>query len=77
MRIPLYLGKDVAGNPMVVDLTTPAAPADRRPHGHGQERLPELDHRLDAHDPPARRSPHVDDRPQDGRAQPLQDACRT
>ena len=28
-----------------------AAPADRRPHGHGQERVPELDHRLDAHDP--------------------------
>ena len=49
-----------------------AAPAHRRPHGHGQERLPELDHRLDADDPPARRSPHVDDRPEDGRAQPLQ-----
>ena len=54
-----------------------AAPADRRPHRHGQERVPELDHRLDAHDPAARRSPHADDRPEDGRAEPLQDACRT
>ena len=34
--------------------------------------MPQLDHRLDADDPPARRSPHVDDRPEDGRAQPLQ-----
>ena len=33
-----------------------AAPADRRPHRHRQERLPELDHRLDAHDAAARRS---------------------
>ena len=48
-----------------------AAPAHCRAHGHGQERLPELDHRVDADDPPARRSPHVDDRPENGRAQPL------
>ena len=54
MRIPLFLGKDVAGNPLVVDLADAAAPADRRPHRHGQERVPELDHRLDADDPPAR-----------------------
>ena len=77
MRIPIYLGKDVSGN---ADGRRPghaAAPADRRPHGHGQERLPELDHRLDAHDPPARRGADADDRPEDGRAQPLQDACRT
>ena len=75
MRIPIFLGKDVSGNPMVVDLATPAAPADRRPHGHGQERLPELDHRLDADDPPARRGPHAADRPEDGRAEPLQAAA--
>ena len=54
-----------------------AAPADRRPHGHGQERLPELDHRLDADDPPARRSADADDRPQDGRAEPATRSCRT
>ena len=71
MRIPLFLGKDVAGRPMVADLTTPAAPADRRPHGHGQERVPQHDHRVDAHDPAARRGPHAADRPEDGGAQPL------
>ena len=52
-----------------------AALADRRPHGHGQERVPELDHRLDADDAPARRSADADDRPEDGRTEPLQDAA--
>ena len=75
MRIPIFLGKDVAGNPLVVDLTTLPHLLDRRPHRHGQERLPELDHRLDADDAPARRSADADDRPQDGRAQPLQHAA--
>ena len=55
----------------------PAPLADRRPHRHGQERVPQLDHHLDADDPPARRSADADDRPQDGRTEPLQDACRT
>ena len=32
MKIPIYLGKDVAGNPMAVDLTDAATPLDRRPH---------------------------------------------
>ncbi len=75
MQIPIYLGKDVAGNPLVADLTEPAAPADRRPHRHGQERVPEHDHRVDAHDPPARRSADAADRPQDGRTEPLQDVA--
>ena len=44
MRIPLFLGKDVSGNPLIVDLAVAAAPADRRPHRHRQERVPELDH---------------------------------
>ena len=52
-----------------------AALADRRPHRHGQERVLELDHRVDAHDAPARRSADADDRPQDGRAQPVQEAA--
>ena len=73
MRIPVYLGKDVSGNPMTVDLSTLPHLLDRRPHGHGQERLPELDHHLDGHDPAARRGPHADDRPQDGRTQPVQE----
>ena len=52
-----------------------AAPVDRRPHRHGQERLPQLDHRVDAHDAQARRGADADDRPEDGRAQPLQAAA--
>ena len=36
MKIPLFLGKDVSGNPLTVDLATHAAPADRRPHGTGK-----------------------------------------
>ena len=54
-----------------------AALAHRRPHGHGQERVPELDHRVDADDAPARRSADADDRPEDGRAQPATSGCRT
>ena len=72
MRIPVYLGKDVAGATAGRRSHHAAALADRRPHRHGQERVPELDHRLDAHDPAARRGAHVDDRPEDGRAEPLQ-----
>ena len=44
MRIPLFLGKDVSGKPLVVDLADDAALADRRPHRHRQERVPERDH---------------------------------
>ena len=71
MRIPVYLGKDVSGNAMTVDLSTLPHLFDRRPHGHRQERLPELDHHVDGHVPPAGRSANADDRPQDGRAEPL------
>ena len=54
-----------------------APPADRRPHRHRQERVLELDHRLDADDAAARRSADADDRPQDGRAgiEPLQETA--
>ena len=45
MRIPVFLGKDVAGTPHGGRPHHPAAPADRRADGHGQERVPELDHR--------------------------------
>ena len=56
MRIPIFLGKDVSGQPDGRRPVHAAAPADRRADGHGQERVPELDHRLDAHDAAARRS---------------------
>ena len=75
MRIPIFLGKDVSGKPMVVDMSTMPHLLDRRPHRHGQERVPQLDHHLDAHDAPPGRSADADDRPQDGRAQPLQEAA--
>ncbi len=54
-----------------------AALADRRPHGHREDGLPELDHRLDADEPRPGRSADADDRPQDGRAQSATASCRT
>ena len=50
MRIPIYLGKDVVGQPDGRRSGDAAASADRRPHRHRQERVPEHDHRLDADD---------------------------
>ena len=73
MRIPDLPRQGRLGQPDGRRPDHAAAPADRRPHGHGQERVPELDHRLDGHDPPARRGAHADDRPEDGRAEPLQE----
>ena len=57
MRIPHLPGQGRGRQPDGRRPDHPAAPADRRPDRDGQERVPELDHRLDAHDPPARRSP--------------------
>ncbi len=49
-----------------------AAPAHRRPHRHGQERVPQHADHVDPDDPLAGRGPDADDRPEDGRAQPVQ-----
>ena len=48
------------------------APAHRRHHGLGQERLPQRAHQLDPAARHARRGAHDHDRPQEGRAQQLQ-----
>ena len=76
-RIPLFLGKDVKGKPLVVRPGRHAAPADRRPHRHGQVGLPERDDPVDPDDPAARRGEDDPDRPQDGRARRSTSACRT
>ncbi len=72
MRIPIYLGKDVAGNPMAVDLGDAAPLAHCRAHRHRQKRVLKHDYHFDFNDPQSARCPHADDRPQDGRAQSLQ-----
>ena len=72
MRIPLFLGKDVRGNAAGRRPGRHAPPADRRPHRHGQERLPERDDPVDPDDAAARRGADADDRPQDGRALAVQ-----
>ena len=60
MRIPVYLGKDVAAP--VGRRSDDAAPlVDRRPHGHGQERLSTSIIASMLMTRAARRGPHVDD----------------
>ena len=34
LKLPIFLGKDVEGRPLVYDLADDAAPAHRRPHRH-------------------------------------------
>ena len=67
-KLPLFLGKDAEGRPLVYDLADDAAPAHRRPHRHRQVGLPERDHPQPADDAPAGRVPDDPDRPEDGRA---------
>ena len=52
MHIPLFLGKDVSGQPVDGRSVDAAPPADRRPHRYGQERLSECDHLVDPDDAP-------------------------
>ncbi len=47
-RIPLALGKDVYGHPIIADLVGDAAPAHRRQHRLGQIRLHQRHHHLPA-----------------------------
>ena len=54
-KIPLFLGKDVKGQPLVVRPGRHAPPADRRPDRHGQVGLPERDDPVDPDDQAARR----------------------
>ena len=49
-RIPLFLGKDVKGEPAGVRPGRHAASADRRPDRHGQVGLPQLDDPVDPDD---------------------------
>ena len=45
MQIPMLPGQGRGRQPDGRRPDDAAAPADRRPHGHGQERVPQLDHR--------------------------------
>ena len=71
-RIPLFLGKDVKGAAAGLRPGRDAAPADGRPHRHGQVGLPERDDPLDPDDQAARRGQDDPDRPQEGRALAVQ-----
>ena len=50
-----------------------AASADRRTHGHRKERVSEYAHSVAADDPDTGRSADADDRPENGRTQPVQE----
>ena len=75
MKIPIYLGKDVAGNPLVVDLTTLPHLLIAGRTGTGKSVCLNSIIVSMLMTPRPGRSADADDRPQDGRAQRLQQAA--
>ena len=75
MKIPLYLGKDVAGNPLAVDLTTLPHLLIAGRTGTGKSVCLNSIIVSMLMTPRARRSADADDRPEDGRAQRLPQAA--
>ena len=76
MKIPLFLGKDVAGNPLVVDLRPLPHLLIAGRTGTGKSSASTRSS-VDSDDASARRSPHAHDRPEDGRTQRVRATCRT
>ncbi len=71
-RIPLFLGKDAKGQPLVFDLAEMPHLLDGRSHRHGQVGLPQRHDPLHPDDQTARRGEADPHRPQEGRALAVQ-----